>query len=355
MQRGLETWICFIDYAKAYDKVPQAGLIEKIKSMRIGGKLLNFIKSLYKNPQMTVRKMINYHLRYHKNVAYDKAAHYHQLYVPGLGLGRWIPGLLFADDALVLAESSDKLQITLDVNTKWSDIHKMTVNAGKCGVMPVNCVNSMDHQQQQAKNKKCNTRCIQFFKKSTYTNSNKTQSATDNTMPICTSGGKLFDNVSKMAVMNRLRTEFDIQSINLVCSRLRERAYFECLSLKTWISNLILYPLKSRSSTWISAVMLSNVPKEQQQTSEMIDLKSHTGSNHDNWLKTHKMQNSSNWISLQLLYSELRMGLQIIVKIRTESYWTTERLAKSQLIAKLYMKKCTFGVTNVSKTLSIYY
>ncbi|PVU95766.1 hypothetical protein BB561_001609 [Smittium simulii] len=49
----------------------------------------------------------------YKNVIFDVVDGVHVS-----GLGKWIPGLLFADDAIVIAESSDKLQIALNVITK---------------------------------------------------------------------------------------------------------------------------------------------------------------------------------------------------------------------------------------------
>ncbi|PVU89463.1 hypothetical protein BB561_005339, partial [Smittium simulii] len=69
--------------------MPQAGLIEKIKSMGIGGKLLNFIKSLYKNPHMTVRVgclLSTMLFGMHINDIFDGVDGF---YVPGLG--KWIP------------------------------------------------------------------------------------------------------------------------------------------------------------------------------------------------------------------------------------------------------------------------
>ncbi|PVU90502.1 hypothetical protein BB561_004841 [Smittium simulii] len=69
------------------------------------------------------------------------------------------------------------------------------------------------------------------------------------------------------------------------------------------------------------------------------------------WLKTHQMQNSRNWICLQLLYPELRLGLNMFGKIRTGTYWSIERLANSQLISKLYKKKCPCYNANVPETI----
>ncbi|PVU97936.1 hypothetical protein BB561_000194 [Smittium simulii] len=48
-----------------------------------------------------------------------------------------IEHLQIADHAGVLAESSDELQIALDVIKNCTDTHEMSINAGKCGVMPV--------------------------------------------------------------------------------------------------------------------------------------------------------------------------------------------------------------------------
>ncbi|OMJ22760.1 hypothetical protein AYI69_g5272, partial [Smittium culicis] len=48
-----------------------------------------------------------------------------------------LPGLLFYDDAVLLAESSADLQAALDTITEWSDTWEMAVNASKCGIMTI--------------------------------------------------------------------------------------------------------------------------------------------------------------------------------------------------------------------------
>ncbi|OMJ25873.1 Retrovirus-related Pol polyprotein from type-1 retrotransposable element R2 [Smittium culicis] len=53
------------------------------------------------------------------------------------GLTSRIPGLLFADDAVLLAESSADLQDALNAITEWSDTWEMAVNASKCGIMTI--------------------------------------------------------------------------------------------------------------------------------------------------------------------------------------------------------------------------
>ncbi|OLY84149.1 hypothetical protein AYI68_g1697 [Smittium mucronatum] len=46
-----------------------------------------------------------------------------------------IPVLIFADDAVLLAESEDDMKIALNQITDWSNKSKMTVNESKCGAM----------------------------------------------------------------------------------------------------------------------------------------------------------------------------------------------------------------------------
>ncbi|OMJ17233.1 RNA-directed DNA polymerase from mobile element jockey [Smittium culicis] len=53
------------------------------------------------------------------------------------GLTSRIPGLLFADDAVLLTESSAGLQSALDTIAEWSDTWEMAVNASKCGIMTI--------------------------------------------------------------------------------------------------------------------------------------------------------------------------------------------------------------------------
>ncbi|OMJ13848.1 hypothetical protein AYI69_g8824, partial [Smittium culicis] len=58
MRRKLEfkpTFVAFIDFEKAYDKVPHDLLMIKLQQNKIGGNLLKVIKSLYQCPEMVAR------------------------------------------------------------------------------------------------------------------------------------------------------------------------------------------------------------------------------------------------------------------------------------------------------------
>ncbi|PVU86750.1 hypothetical protein BB561_006571 [Smittium simulii] len=246
------------DFAKAYDKVPHQAIINKIQSMGIGGRLLNLI----------------------------------QVRVPGMKSK--IPGLLFADDAVVLAESSEEMQLALDNITTWSDLHEIEINNIKCAMYGT----------------------YSFLKNQNITTAIRLKVLQSVLIPIGTYGGELFG-----------------------------------------MTDLIRQPLKDGSSTWVSGTLRLqrkyNINIEQGATRATVEARNvrNDRSRISSWLKNHKMKNSSKWISLHLLYPELRIGLQTIGKIRAGSYWTTERRAKSQLIAKMYREKCPCCNANVPETI----
>ncbi|OLY81770.1 Retrovirus-related Pol polyprotein from type-2 retrotransposable element R2DM [Smittium mucronatum] len=110
--KNKKTFINYIDYSKAYYRVLHTALLYKLKAIGIGGKLLNSIWGLYRTP---------------------KIAGIQGVYVPGITSR--IPGLLFADDADLLAESEVDMHIALNEITDWSNTCEITVNASKCGLM----------------------------------------------------------------------------------------------------------------------------------------------------------------------------------------------------------------------------
>lgn len=55
LNEGKETYGVFIDFAKAYDKVPHEGMLRKLRRTGIKGRLYKCIRSLYKSPTMCVK------------------------------------------------------------------------------------------------------------------------------------------------------------------------------------------------------------------------------------------------------------------------------------------------------------
>ncbi|MGL5707343.1 MAG: reverse transcriptase family protein, partial [Aeromonas sp.] len=49
-EANVDTYCCFIDFSKAYDRVPHEGLLSKLSSVGIQGKLLGVIRGMYKAP-----------------------------------------------------------------------------------------------------------------------------------------------------------------------------------------------------------------------------------------------------------------------------------------------------------------
>lgn len=144
-----KTYVCFIDFAKAYDKVPHEGLIDKIQRIGIGGRLLSMIRGLYKNPRICVRTQsgttnaVPYLCGVRQGCPSSPILF--DLYINDLlvglegvkvpGMRQNIRGLLFADDAVIFTPSKKKMQAALDHISKWCDRWEMSINAKKCGVM----------------------------------------------------------------------------------------------------------------------------------------------------------------------------------------------------------------------------
>ncbi|OMJ11865.1 RNA-directed DNA polymerase from mobile element jockey, partial [Smittium culicis] len=143
--------LCYIDYSKAYDRVPHMALLHKLRSVGIGGKLLNMIKGMYNAQKIAARvgNEVSNPTEYLSEVRQGCPASpiLFDFYINDIfkgvrgvrvpGLTSRIPVLLFADDAVLLAESSADLQAALNTITEWSDTWEMAVNASKCGIMTI--------------------------------------------------------------------------------------------------------------------------------------------------------------------------------------------------------------------------
>ncbi|OMJ23778.1 RNA-directed DNA polymerase from mobile element jockey [Smittium culicis] len=126
-------------------------LLHKLRSVGIGGKLPNMIKGMYDAPKIAFRignevsKTTEYLCGVRQGcpaspILFDFFINDIFKGVRGVrvpGLTSRIPGLLFADYAVLLAESSADLQDALDTITEWSDTWEMAVNASKCEIITI--------------------------------------------------------------------------------------------------------------------------------------------------------------------------------------------------------------------------
>ncbi len=147
---GSRTYVAFIDLKKAFDTVPFGALMVKIKRMGISDNTLRFVKALYKAPSVKIRgpngehgpeviiergvrqgcplspvlfdMFINDFFGAHQGVSLDP-------------IPETFPGLLFADDAVVLADSEKDMVRALDGITEWCSNNHMDVGIQKCGIM----------------------------------------------------------------------------------------------------------------------------------------------------------------------------------------------------------------------------
>ncbi|OMJ21154.1 LINE-1 retrotransposable element ORF2 protein [Smittium culicis] len=299
------------------DTPPHMAVLHKLKSVGIGGKLLNIIKGMYDAPKIAVRvgNEVSKPTEYLCGVRQGCPASpiLFDFYINGIfkgvrgvqvpGLTSRIPGLLFADDAVLLAESSAELQDALNTITEWSDTWEMAVNASKCGIMTISgemttdmtlqgqkvdstdqytylsyIMNSKRDVSGTIKNNKSKVReavytAYSFLRRSDVLTALKIKFINSVLMPIGCYGGETFGmsearckpiqseidkairmvaNVGKSAAMERIRDELGISSVFMRTSTARERAYHKWPTLKTWIADLIKAPMKARMATWVT-------------------------------------------------------------------------------------------------------
>ncbi|OMJ13647.1 RNA-directed DNA polymerase from mobile element jockey [Smittium culicis] len=292
-------------------------LLHKLRSVGIEGKLLNMIKGMYDAPKIAVRvgNEVSNSTEYLCGVRqgcpvslilFDVFINDIFKGAPGMffpGLTSRIPGLLFADDAVLFAESSAELQDALDTITEWSDTWEMAVNASKCGIMTISgeLTTNMTLQGQKVdstdqytylgyimnskwdvsgtinnnKNKvrKAVYAAYSFLRRSDVLTTLKIKFINSVLMPIGCYGGETFGmsearckpiqseidkairlvaNVGISAAMERIRDELGIASVFIRISTARERAYHKCTTSKTSIADLIKAPMKARMATWVT-------------------------------------------------------------------------------------------------------
>ncbi|OMJ19396.1 LINE-1 retrotransposable element ORF2 protein [Smittium culicis] len=290
-------------------------LLHKLRSVGIGGKLLNMIKGMYDAPKIAVRvgNEVSNPTEYLCGVRQGCPASpiLFDFYINDIfkgvrgvrvpGLTSRIPGLLFADDAVLFAESSADLHAALDTITEWSDTWEMAVKASKCGIMTINgelttdmtlqgqkvdstdqyiylgyIMNSKWDVSETIKNNKYKIRkavyaAYSFLRRSDVLTTLKIKFINSVLMQIGCYGGETFGmsearckpiqseidkairlvaNVGKSAAMERIRDELGISSVFMRTSTARERAYHKWPTSKTWIADLIKAPMKARMATW---------------------------------------------------------------------------------------------------------
>ena len=151
-ENNLETFVCYIDFAKAFDSVNHDLLFAKLLSIGVTGKIYKTVKAMYKNLKSCVQIdtlktdwfSVERGVRQGDSLApllfaiyiNDLAVEIKRLDL-GVCIGRneKLCILMYADDIVLIAESEEELQQMLDVLSKWSDVWRLQINIDKTKVM----------------------------------------------------------------------------------------------------------------------------------------------------------------------------------------------------------------------------
>ena len=147
---GKPTLVAFIDMVKAYDCVPQGASLFKANRIGVKNKVLNLLRNVYKSAVCSVRGSgvvfpLERGLRQggpsspdeFKIFVNDFLGTQVGVEVPYSNPPLYVPGLLLADDAVILTESIPAMQQVLDEKQEWANTNGMSFGLSKCGVMMI--------------------------------------------------------------------------------------------------------------------------------------------------------------------------------------------------------------------------
>ena len=156
-QKNQKTYVCFIDFTKAYDSVDHTLLLYQLYKNKIRGKFLSTIQQLYTNVKSTIKLsstntpwidltagvkqgcilspiLFNLFL----NPLTDTIDALQQgipIYNHENEICNWLSTLLNADDLALISSSRHGLELQLEALYQWARQHKMIVNIKKSAVI----------------------------------------------------------------------------------------------------------------------------------------------------------------------------------------------------------------------------
>ena len=151
LRQKISTYVCYVDFVRAFDSVNRDLLWYKLENKGINGKFLNILQSMYNKTSATVRINSNHTDKFHTVYGIRQgdvlAPILFALFVndiaesvksTGLGVevgdGR-LPLLMYADDIILIASSPKDLQEMLDALYLWCNKWRLEVNVSKTKIM----------------------------------------------------------------------------------------------------------------------------------------------------------------------------------------------------------------------------
>lgn len=166
LSKGQKIYACFIDYAKAFDSVWRSALWKKLLDRGIDGKVIRVIMNMYKNAKSSIKGadgltnffkceagvrqgenlspflfaiFLNDLERFLKEGGFKGMEHLHMFskskYVQELGVLLKLFVLLYADDTILLADSSEELQKGLNKMNEYCERWKLNINRDKTKIV----------------------------------------------------------------------------------------------------------------------------------------------------------------------------------------------------------------------------
>jgi hypothetical protein len=160
---GLKTYILFGDMVKAYDRVPQWAFLLKAKRIGVQGAMHKLLEHILTTAKIMVgRKGKSFSLNQGLGQGWPDSTVDYNIFVNDIMEGQMgvelphsggvkIPGLLYADDSFILADSLDNMETGVSNFDAWASLNCQEFGISKCGLMVVSAVQDQELDMQELK------------------------------------------------------------------------------------------------------------------------------------------------------------------------------------------------------------
>ena len=167
-------YVCFVDFKKAFDLVWHEGLFHKLLKLGIGGKFYSTIKNMYSKCKLRVKtnEGLSHCMQTNNGVRQGDSISplLFNIYIndlpqicdndqsrpPSLN-SESIPALLYADDLILLSETAEGLQNSLNLLHNYCTKWKLAVNLNKTNVITIGKGKSPIKTNYKFRNKELNS------------------------------------------------------------------------------------------------------------------------------------------------------------------------------------------------------